>query len=90
MAKKPQGSNGRKHRVTLTVIPTLPDGASAVKLQDGPFVAQHGADTELVCGTCGKVVFVLPHRVFLAGDKGPVILICYSCGANNVAPTSYD
>jgi hypothetical protein len=82
MAPKP---NGKRKRLTLEAVPEPPAGASVLNISGGPFVAQKG-DTELLCGSCGKVVAVLPGTVRLAGDKGPAVLVCYACAANNIAP----
>jgi hypothetical protein len=34
-----------------------------------------------VCGICGKVVASVPDKIQFMSDSGPVIFVCYACGA---------
>ncbi len=79
-------ANGKRKRIILEVVEKPPTGSSVLNFTGGPFVAQKGGDTDLICGSCGKVVAILPGTVRLAGDKGPAILVCHACRAHNLAP----
>jgi hypothetical protein len=73
-------------KITLSTVKTPKPNASVMNIKGGPYNAP-GADTECRCGSCGDVVARLPSNVQLMGPV-EVILVCYSCGANNLAPGS--
>jgi hypothetical protein len=43
-------------------------------------------EVDFVCGICGKVVASVPDKIQFMSDSGPVIFVCYGCGAYNEAP----
>jgi hypothetical protein len=80
-------SNGERKSITLKVVEAAPEGSPVFAIQGGPFVAEKGADTNYVCGKCAAIIASMPGNVKLASDTGaPVVLVCYSCGAKNLAP----
>jgi hypothetical protein len=85
MPSKP--SNGGRRSVTMKVVAKPPAGAAVFNIQGGPFVADAGTDTNYLCGNCGKVVASVPGTISFRSENGqPVVFVCYSCGAYNLAP----
>ena len=84
MAKIP--SNGKRKQITLQVVDPKPPNASVLQISGGPFVAEAGADTNYVCGSCGRVIASVPGRVRFAGESGPLVFVCWNCGSDNLAP----
>jgi hypothetical protein len=78
--------NGQRNRVTLTVVANRPANASVLEISGGPFIAEAGADTDYVCGSCGRITASVPGAIRFASDRGPVVFVCYGCRANNLAP----
>lgn len=84
MAKIP--TNGGRKRITLEVVDVRPPNAAVLQISGGPFVAEAGTDTSYVCGSCDRVIAAVPGRVRFAGESGPLVFVCWGCGANNLAP----
>lgn len=70
-------------RIEMKIVETPPAGAVTFR---GSFCDQPGADMELVCGQCGWHIMNWPSSFKLGRRGAPVIIVCESCEANNVAP----
>jgi hypothetical protein len=78
--------NGHRKRIALQPLSKPAEGRAVLNVQGGPYVRAGVHEVDFVCGICGQVVASVPDKIQFMSDSGPVIFVCYACGAYNEAP----